>query len=187
MEGGNQNEEELLEHNRKLKKAVLDVMFQHCDTFYIHCMPDPELQIGTRGLVERENEEGIVLVFGPYSTRHLAWDERYLFCELQFTRWEQVRIPYECVGRVFDKGGQVIMQWATMTAERLRLAESSESPGGAAARESVDSDPDPAHRSEKADDLAKGRPGGAGGKSGKRDENEESRVIEVDFRNRRKD
>lgn len=178
MEGGNQNEEELLNHNRKLKKAVLDVMFQHCDTFYIHCMPDPELQIGTRGLVEREGEEGIVLVFGPYRTRHLSWDDQFLFCELQFSRWEQVRIPYECVGRVFDKGGQVIMQWATMTAERIKLAKN-EGPavtgsGGKAAGKSDKG----AGKSQKSGEDKKS----SGKKSG-----DESRVIEVDFRNRRKD
>ena len=170
MEGGNQNDAELLNHNRRLKKAVLDVMFQQCDTFYIHCMPDPELQIGTRGLEDREKEEGIVLVFGPYSTRHLSWDDRFLFCELQFSRWEQVRIPYECIGRVFDKGGQVIMQWATMTAERTRLDEvSGTGPKNAG--------------SEKKSLKKEKRP--AGEESSKKAE--DSRVIEVDFRNRRKE
>ncbi|MCR9144159.1 MAG: ClpXP protease specificity-enhancing factor SspB [bacterium] len=178
MEGGNQNEEELLNHNRKLKKAVLDVMFQHCDTFYIHCMPDPELQIGTRGLVERETEEGIVLVFGPYSTRHLSWDDQFLFCELQFSRWEQVRIPYECVGRVFDKGGQVIMQWATMTAERLKLAKTEDESGPRSASKKV------APRSSEKQ-SAKSDKSATQAKSGKKAD--ESRVIEVDFRNRRKD
>lgn len=178
MEGGNQNEEELLNHNRKLKKSVLDVMFQHCDTFYIHCMPDPELQIGTRGLVERESEEGIVLVFGPYSTRHLSWDDNYLFCELQFSRWEQVRIPYECVGRVFDKGGQVIMQWATMTAERIRLAES-EAGAETTPKKTVHAADKSIGKAQKSTESAKTE------KSGKKAD--ESRVIEVDFRNRRKD
>ena len=180
MEGGNQNEEELLNHNRKLKKSVLDVMFQHCDTFYIHCMPDPELQIGTRGLVDKKTEEGIVLVFGPYSTRHLSWDDRFLFCELQFSRWEQVRIPYECVGRVFDKGGQVIMQWATMTAERTRLTEATSSSPAEPAKKSP-----PASIEKSTDAAAKDGATAKRPKSGKK--SDESRVIEVDFRNRRKD
>lgn len=186
MEGGNQNEEELLEHNRKLKKAVLDVMFQHCDTFYIHCMPDPELQIGTRGLVERENDEGIVLVFGPYSTRHLSWDENYLFCELQFTRWEQVRIPYECVGRVFDKGGQVIMQWATMTAERLRMAENNQDSKLSAA-DPAGGDAEKIGKSDKVEDLAGRQSSKQKDDTDQTKKGDESRVIEVDFRNRRKD
>ncbi|MEQ9367188.1 MAG: hypothetical protein RIF32_23345 [Leptospirales bacterium] len=178
MEGGNQNEEELLNHNRKLKKSVLDVMFQHCDTFYIHCMPDPELQIGTRGLVERETEEGIVLVFGPYSTRHLSWDDQFLFCELQFSRWEQVRIPYECVGRVFDKGGQVIMQWATMTAERIKLSNAQQESGPRPTGKS-------ASRGGGEKQSGKSQKAGVSEKPAKK--GDESRVIEVDFRNRRKD
>lgn len=104
---------ELIEFNRKFKKAVLDVMFSVCDTFYIHCLPNPLLLIGKRGLLEKEKKEGIILVFGPYSAKHLSWDDNFIFCDMQFQGWEHVRIPYECIGRIFDKSGQVIMQWAT--------------------------------------------------------------------------
>ncbi|MDH5656147.1 MAG: ClpXP protease specificity-enhancing factor SspB [Spirochaetia bacterium] len=106
--------EELVLLNRKLKKSILDVLFSNCDTFYIHCMPNPLLQVGKRGLIDKEKTEGIILVFGPYSTRHLDWDDRSIQCEMQFGKWEYVNIPFECIARMFDKSGQVIMQWATM-------------------------------------------------------------------------
>jgi hypothetical protein len=106
--------EELVIFNRKLKKATLDVLFTLCDTFYIHCMPNPLLMIGKRGLADKEKTEGIILVFGPYSTRHLNWDEKSIQCEMQFGKWERVNIPFECIARMFDKSGQVIMQWATL-------------------------------------------------------------------------
>lgn len=112
-----------IERLRQFKRATLDAMFTHCDTFYIHCQPHPELQIGRRGLVDQEKEEGIVLVFGPYSVRQLSMNDRFLLCELQFSRWESVAIPYECIVRMFDKAGQVIMQWAAPGS-----AESAETP-----------------------------------------------------------
>ena len=116
MDQGVTSDEEQLRYNRRLKKAILDVMFRDVETFYVHCMPNALLEIGSRGLVEKESKEGIILVFGPYSTRHLSWDDNLIYCDMQFGRWEQVAIPYECIARIFDKSGQVIMQWAVLTA-----------------------------------------------------------------------
>ncbi|MCE9599098.1 MAG: hypothetical protein K8S54_14140 [Spirochaetia bacterium] len=148
--------EELVAYNRKFKKAILDVMFSLSDTFYVHCVPNPLLHIGSRGLQDREEREGIVLVFGPYSTKNLNWDETGIHCEMQFNKWERVRIPFECIDRMFDKSGQVNMQWATLvSAESHReeqLTQNSE-PGAT---------PEPVKRKEK------------------------SRVIEVDFTKKKK-
>ncbi|MBX7057960.1 MAG: stringent starvation protein B [Leptospirales bacterium] len=116
MERGAPPDQEQLQRLRQFKRATLDVMFQHCDTFYIHCQPHPDLQIGQRGLVQQEKEEGIILVFGPHSVRHLALNDRFLLCELQFSRWESVAIPFECILRMFDKGGRVMVQWAAPAA-----------------------------------------------------------------------
>ena len=116
MDEGITGDEELLRYNRRLKKAMLDVMFRDVETFYVHCMPNSMLEIGRRGLIEKESKDGIILVFGPYSTRHLSWDDNLIYCDMQFGRWEQVTIPYECIARMFDKTGQVIMQWAVLTA-----------------------------------------------------------------------
>lgn len=114
MDEGITGDEEQLRYNRRLKKAILDVMFRDVETFYVHCMPSSLLEIGRRGLVDKETKEGIILVFGPYSTRHLSWDDNLIYCDMQFGRWEQVAIPYECIARIFDKTGQVIMQWAVL-------------------------------------------------------------------------
>ncbi len=162
MESGENNDQELLEYNRKLKKAVLDVLFTQCDTFYIHCMPNARLQIGKRGLVEKEKTEGIILVFGPYSTRQLSWDESSIHCEMQFGRWERVVIPFECIGRTFDKAGQVLMQWATI-----------EAPAGEAQTEPVPLKKEVTLSEEETPRKRK-------------KDDEESRVIEVDFTNKKK-
>ncbi len=100
--------------NRSLKKSVLELLFKKCHTFFIHCISHPNLKIGTKGLESpKEKKDGIVLVFGPHSMRHLSMDDTYLHCELQFNRWESLQIPYECIVRMFDKTNQVFMQWAT--------------------------------------------------------------------------
>lgn len=150
--------EELVAYNRKFKKAVLDVMFSLSDTFYVHCMPNPLLQIGTRGLMDREQREGIVLVFGPYSTRNLNWDETGIHCEMQFNRWEHVRIPFECIDRMYDKGGQVNMMWATLVSSESHRE----------AGETVEAPP--ATEEEKP-----------------QRKKEKSRVIEVDFTKKKRD
>ena len=112
----NGSTEELVRKNRLFKKEILDVVFNMCDTFYVHCMPNPLLRIGKRGLTEKEKEQGVVLVFGPYSTRHLNWDDDCIFCEMRFERWEPTTIPFECIARVYDKEGHVVMQWAALVA-----------------------------------------------------------------------
>jgi len=124
MDNGELPPDELVEYNRKFKKAILDTLFTVCDTFYIHCMPNPLLHVGKRGLLDNEKTDGIILVFGPYSTRNLSWDERFVFCEMQFGKWETIQIPYECIARMFDKSGQVIMQWATLVAPESHRDES---------------------------------------------------------------
>ncbi|MBE7440363.1 MAG: stringent starvation protein B [Spirochaetales bacterium] len=104
---------ELLAFNARFKKAILDVLFSVCETFYIHCLPHSGLVMGKRGLLDREKEEGIILVFGPYSTRGLSWDDAHIYCEMQFNAWERLTIPYGCIARMFDKTGQVLMHWNT--------------------------------------------------------------------------
>jgi hypothetical protein len=165
MDKGDTEDPQALEKNRKLKRAVLDAMFTHCDTFYIHCMPHPDLVIGKRGLADREQEEGIVLVFGPYSARQLSWDERFLHCELQFSRWERIAIPYECIARLFDKAGQVIMQWSTPKRETVEARRTEKTRKPEAAGE-ASAETDAPQRKEKDD---------------------APRVIEVDFRKRKKE
>jgi len=178
-----------MEQNRRFKKAILDVLFQYCETFYIHCMPHPDLAIGRRGLLDREKTEGIVLVFGPHSTRQLSWDDRLMYCELQFNRWEPVSIPYECVARMFDKDGQVIMQWSALAPEEnaptrgpLGGPRRSGTTGPERSRGARDFGATADSSSESATDH-----GAAKGSGESPEKSGESRVIEVDFTRRRKE
>jgi hypothetical protein len=156
--------QELVEYNRKFKRAILDVLFRLCDTFYMHCMPNPLLHIGKRGLVDKEKTDGIILVFGPYSTRHLSWDDNFIHCEMQFGRWEKVSLPYECVARMFDKSGQVIMQWATLVApESHREIDDLMGKIGESGQKKI------REREKKGSDARKG----------------ESKIIEIDFTKKR--
>lgn len=109
--------EEDLNYNKILKKSIFEVILEKTDTFYIHCMNHRRLYIGSRGLLENEKKEGIILVFGPYSYRNLDWDEHAIYCEMNFGKWETITIPYECIFRIFDKAGHFIMQFLNMELE----------------------------------------------------------------------
>lgn len=102
---------EEIEYNKKIKKAIFEVLLEEANTFYIHCINHPKLIIGDRGLLEKEKEEGIVLVLGPYSYRNLHLDEKGISCEMNFAKWEYVYIPYECIFRFFDKAGHCLFQF----------------------------------------------------------------------------
>ncbi len=102
-----------LKYNRSLKKSIFEVLLKETTTFYIHSKFHSSLFIGSRGLKEKEKEEGIILVFGPYSYRNLEWNEKGISCEMNFGKWEMVFIPYESIFRIFDKAGHFIFQFIT--------------------------------------------------------------------------
>ena len=181
---------------RKFKKSILDVLFNHCETFYIHCMPHEKLLLGKRGLLKKEQTEGLILVFGPYSTRGLTWDDDYLECEMQFSRWEFVRIPFDSIVRMFDKSGQVIMQWAMPEIEdtgpelKLHIAD----PEGSDSEDPASPEVAPTGVSARAEEgsgasakkkSAAKRSTGKAGKTGKSKATDDN-VIEVDFTNKKK-
>ena len=115
----NNDNQKMVQYNRKLKKQFLDIMFRESEAFFIHCAPHPELNIGRRGLLDKEKTEGIVLVFGEYSSRNLSWDDNFLYCELQFQkRWEFISIPYECILKIFDKEAQFLIQCAVYESKK---------------------------------------------------------------------
>jgi hypothetical protein len=115
------NTAEELAYNRRVKKLVVEALFEACETFYLQCVSHPDLNLGGRGLTEREEQEGIVLVFGPYSTRRLRWDDLGIDCDMHFTRWESVHIPWECVKSAVDKAGHLLIQWLPMTVREPNL------------------------------------------------------------------
>lgn len=155
-----------LAYNRRVKKVVVETLFEVCETFYLHCVPHPDLYLGGRGLIDKEKEEGIVLVFGPYSARRLSWDERGIDCDMHFARWEPVHIPWECVHRAFDKPGQFLMQWVTMNVPEPTLRDASKLD-----QEEPASDAEPSS----GESPAQGTP-----------EKEPEKIIEVDFTKRKK-
>ncbi|MBI3396234.1 MAG: stringent starvation protein B [Spirochaetia bacterium] len=186
MDTGEMPPEEVVQLNRKFKKSIMDVMFNMTDTFYIHCLPNPLLQIGNRGLVDREKADGIVLVFGPYSTRALSWDEQFIHCEMQFGRWERVRIPFECVARMFDKGGHVSMQWATMVSQDTSDTGATKITSASSAAKKLSESPADQGAKNPVAPAAASSGGAAEAKSDeKKSKTDKPRVIEVDFSKKR--
>jgi hypothetical protein len=120
---------ELADYSKMLKRSILDTLFTKTTSFFIHCAPHPDLLLGQRGLINSEKTDGIVLIFGPYSTRNLQWDENAIFCEMQFgSQWQHVYIPYHCVSRMYDKDGQFLMHWTAYTISESEDSEVTEKP-----------------------------------------------------------
>jgi len=115
---------EMAEYSKLLKRSVLDTLLTKTTSFFIHCTPHTDLLLGQRGLINNEKSDGIVLIFGPYSTRNLQWDENAIFCEMQFgSQWQHVYIPYHCISRMYDKEGQFLMHWTAYSISALEEAE----------------------------------------------------------------
>jgi stringent starvation protein B len=115
---------EMIEYSKMLKRSILDTLFTKTTSFFIHCSPHSDLLLGQRGLINNEKTDGIVLIFGPYSTRNLQWDENAVFCEMQFgSQWQHVYIPYHCISRMYDKDGQFLMHWTAYNISERKEAE----------------------------------------------------------------
>lgn len=139
MTGNNNNDDnqKMVQYNCRLKKQFLDIMFRESEAFFIHCAPHPGLKIGRRGLLDKEKTEGIVLVFGEYSSRNLSWDDNFLYCELQFQKqWEFISIPYESILKIFDKEAQFLIQCAVY--ESKESSEGVKSTGTKSEKEAAD-------------------------------------------------
>ena len=95
---------EELEALRRFKVSLFDLYWEKFGFFYIHVLPHPELQMGSRGLVGKEKEGGVVLAFGATACKDISSEEEYLYAELQFgMKWEKLLIPWDSVYRIFDK------------------------------------------------------------------------------------
>lgn len=102
---------EELDNLRSYKRMLFDLYWEKFGVFYLQAMPHPNLEIGKRGLLGDEVEEGIVLVFGDKAVRGLDSQKEYLFAELQFgSRWEEAIIPWDSVSRYFDKSQYSLTQ-----------------------------------------------------------------------------
>lgn len=113
---------EELKSLREFKNRVFDLYWEKFGFFYIHAVPHPQLSIGTRGLVGKENEVGIVLAFGPTACKDISLQSDYLYAELQFGyKWEKVFIPWDCIFRIFDKSHNSITQLKVIFNEPISL------------------------------------------------------------------
>lgn len=96
---------------RSFKKKMFDLYWETYGTFYLHALPHPNLDLGKRGLVGEEKENGIILVFGPKAVRSLEIREDHLFAELQFGyNWDSLFIPWDSLFRLYDKTQNAILQ-----------------------------------------------------------------------------
>ncbi len=105
---------------REFKSRLFELYWEKFGIFYIHVMPHPNLEIGSRGLVGKESELGIVLAFGPTACKEISLQDDYLFAELQFGfKWEKLIIPWDAVFRMFDKAHNSITQLRVILNEPL--------------------------------------------------------------------
>ncbi|MCB4204993.1 ClpXP protease specificity-enhancing factor SspB [Deferribacterales bacterium Es71-Z0220] len=89
--------------NTSTKLNILKEILYSSEKVYLHIMVHPELFIGKRGLIGKENEEGIVLVFGPQSYKNLEFEEDVIYVEMRFAgKWESLVIPVSAITTVFD-------------------------------------------------------------------------------------
>lgn len=96
---------------RDFKQRLFQLYWEKLGVFYIHVLPHPNLEIGRRGLVDKEREAGIVLVFGTSSVKGLVQRIDHLAVDLQFgATWEKLLIPWDAIFRIYDKGQLAVTQ-----------------------------------------------------------------------------
>ena len=101
---------------REFKSRLFDMYWEKFGFFYLHVLPHPNLEIGSRGLEGKEKESGVVLAFGSSACKDLSLQPDYLFAELQFGfKWERLIIPWDSIFRIFDKAQNSICQLRVVT------------------------------------------------------------------------
>ncbi|UOD34676.1 hypothetical protein DSN97_11105 [Deferribacteraceae bacterium V6Fe1] len=89
--------------NTSTKLNILKEVLTSVEKVYLHIMAHPDLFIGKRGLIGKENEEGIVLVFGHQSYKNLEYEDNFIYVDMRFSgKWESLAIPVSAVTTVFD-------------------------------------------------------------------------------------
>ena len=85
------------------KINIIDTVFKHYDKFYLKILPSAKLIIGRRGLIGDEVQNGIILIFGPYSYKDFKWDSTIIDVKMKFSgKWENIVIPLSSISAVFD-------------------------------------------------------------------------------------
>lgn len=89
--------------NTSTKLNILKEVLTSSEKVYLHIIAHPDLFIGKRGLIDKEKEEGIVLVFGHQSYRNLTFEDNFIYVDMRFAgKWESLAIPVTAVTTVFD-------------------------------------------------------------------------------------
>ncbi len=85
------------------KKNIILEVFKNFDRVYMHIAPLKEVIIGDRGFVDREKEDGIVLVFRQESYKDFEWDDDKIYVSMRFSgKWENLEIPLNAIQAVFN-------------------------------------------------------------------------------------
>jgi stringent starvation protein B len=88
---------------KNFKKNIIMEVFKHYEKVYMHVAPLPEVVIGERGFVEKEKEEGIILVFGKESYKDFEWDDDKVYVSMRFSgKWENLEIPIIAIQAIFN-------------------------------------------------------------------------------------
>jgi hypothetical protein len=102
---------EELRYLRDFKSRLFDLYWEKFGFFYIHVLPHNSLNMGSRGLIGKESESGVVLAFGQSACKDISSQPDYLYAELQFGfKWEKLIIPWDSVFRIFDKSQNSVTQ-----------------------------------------------------------------------------
>jgi len=89
--------------NTSTKLNILKELITSSEKIYLHIIPHPDLFIGKRGLIDKEKEEGVVLVFGHQSYRNITFENNFIYVDMRFAgKWESLAIPVTAVTTVFD-------------------------------------------------------------------------------------
>ncbi len=85
------------------KKNIILETFKHYEKIYMHIAPLPDVVIGSRGFVDKEKTDGIILVFGKESYKDFEWDDNKIYVSMRFSgKWESLEIPLNAVQAIFN-------------------------------------------------------------------------------------
>ena len=88
---------------KSLVKKIISATLDEREKIYIHALPNKDLVIGRRGLINHEQTEGILLSISAASATDLVLEETLLYVKLRFSgKWEDVFVPYDSIRMILD-------------------------------------------------------------------------------------
>ena len=84
-------------------KNIIDSCLDQFGKMYVHARPEANLFIGRRGLIGKEQVEGIILTFSKSSCKNLEIAHEGIYGELKFAGvWENVFVPMDSIDAIID-------------------------------------------------------------------------------------